>query len=83
MPKTAARSKQEPEYELIDTGIFNESRYFDVFVEYAKAAPDDILIQITAYNRGPDAARLDLLPTIWFRNIWSWDDDASKSPNLL
>ena len=75
------RSKLEPEYELIDTGIFNESRYFDVFVEYAKAAPDDILIEITAHNRGPDAARLDLLPTIWFRNMWSWDDENPKARN--
>ncbi|RIK34357.1 MAG: glucosidase, partial [Chloroflexi bacterium] len=67
------RSKLEPEYELLDTGIFDESRYFDVFVEYAKASPEDILIQITAHNRGPDAARLDILPTLWFRNMWSWD----------
>jgi hypothetical protein len=72
------RSKLEPEYELIDTGIFDESRYFDVFVEYAKGGPDDLLISITAYNRGPDAARLDLLPTIWFRNVWSWDDESEK-----
>lgn len=72
------RSKAEPEYELIDTGIFDESRYFDVFVEYAKASPDDILIQITAHNRGPDAARLDVLPTLWFRNMWSWDDENPK-----
>lgn len=76
--ENAGRGKKEPEYELIDTGIFNESRYFDVFVEYAKASPDDILVQITAYNRGPDAGRLDLLPTIWFRNIWSWDDTQEK-----
>lgn len=70
--------KQQPEYELIDTGIFDESRYFDVFVEYAKASPEDVLIQITAHNRGPDAAPLDLLPTVWFRNIWSWGDDVNK-----
>ena len=72
------RSKLEPEYELLDTGVFDESRYFDVFVEYAKAAPDDILIEITAHNRGPAAARLDLLPTIWFRNTWAWDDTNPK-----
>ena len=65
------RSRDEFEYELIDTGIFEESRYFDVFVEYAKAAPDDILVEITAHNRGPDAAKLDLLPTLWFRNTWA------------
>lgn len=77
------RSKLEPEYELIDTGIFDESRYFDVFVEYAKAAPDDLLIQITAHNRGPDAARLDVLPTIWFRNMWDWDDANPKGKLFL
>lgn len=80
--ENAARNKKEPEYELLDTGIFNESRYFDVFVEYAKAAPEDMLVEITAYNRGPEAARLDLLPTIWFRNIWSWDEVYEK-PELI
>src|SRR5262249_47099960 len=68
------RGKLDPEFELIDTGIFDDSRYFDVFVEYAKATPDDILIRITAYNRGRDAAPLHLLPTLWFRNTWSWKD---------
>jgi hypothetical protein len=66
------RGKDAPEYELINTGIFAENRYFDIFVEYAKAGPEDILIHITAFNRGPDAADLDLLPTLWFRNTWSW-----------
>jgi hypothetical protein len=66
------RSKTEPEYELLDTGVFEGDRYFDVFVAYAKAAPDDILVRITAHNRGPDAAPLHLLPTLWFRNTWSW-----------
>jgi hypothetical protein len=66
------RSRSEPEYELLDTGIFAESRYFDVFVEYAKAAPDDILIQITVHNRGPEATELYLLPTLWFRNTWCY-----------
>src|SRR5262245_33595225 len=80
--ENARRGKLEAEYELLDTGVFDESRYFDVFVEYAKAAPDDILIEITAHNRGPDAARLDLLPTIWFRNTWAWDDTDPK-PELL
>ena len=61
-----------PEYELLDTGIFDDDRYFDVVVEYAKAAPDDILMPVTAYNRGPDPARLHVLPTLWFRNTWSW-----------
>jgi hypothetical protein len=72
------RSRLEMEYELIDTGIFNDNRYFDVFVEYAKESPEDILIRITAANRGPDAATLHLLPTLWFRNTWSWDKDPHK-----
>jgi hypothetical protein len=66
------RSADDPEFELVDTGIFDDDRYFDVQVEYAKAAPDDILIRITVHNRGPDRAGLDLLPTLWFRNTWSW-----------
>jgi hypothetical protein len=66
------RGKRDPEYELMDTGVFNDNRYFDVFMEYAKEAPEDILIKITAWNRGPDEAQLDLLPTMWFRNIWSF-----------
>jgi len=70
--------RQDFEYELIDTGVFDDNRYFDVFVEYAKASPDDILIQVTAHNRGPDAASLHLLPTVWFRNIWSWGTDVIR-----
>jgi len=66
------RTKQDPEFELMDTGIFNDNRYFDVFVEYAKVSVEDILVRITAWNRGPDTASLDLLPTVWFRNTWSW-----------
>ena len=72
------RGKQEAEFELIDTGVFNEDRYFDVVTEYAKAAPEEILIRITAHNRGPEAADLHLLPTVWFRNTWSWDPAASR-----
>jgi hypothetical protein len=75
------RGKLKPEYELIDTGIFDDNRYFDVFVEYAKAEPEDICIQITIANRGPDAAELDLLPSIWFRNRWSWNHKHRK-PSL-
>jgi len=70
------RSRMESEYELIDTGIFDGDRYFDVFVEYAKGAPEDILIKITAVNHGPEEAELHLLPTLWFRNTWSWDGGA-------
>jgi hypothetical protein len=75
---TARRGKQEFEYELLDTGIFDEGRYFDVVVEYAKAAPDDVLMLVTVHNRGPDPATLHVLPTLWFRNTWSWGDDAPK-----
>jgi hypothetical protein len=70
------RGRNEPEFELIDTGIFDDNRYFDVFVEYAKASPEDILIRITVCNRGPQAADLHLLPTFWFRNTWSWGRDG-------
>ena len=73
-----SRSRNEWEYELMETGIFNESRYFDVFVEYAKASAEDILIRITAFNRGPEDASLDILPTLWFRNSWSWATGAEK-----
>lgn len=73
-----ARGRQDFEYELLDTGIFDDDRYFDVTVEYAKADPEDVLIQITAENRGPDEASLHLLPTLWFRNTWSWTDGAAK-----
>jgi hypothetical protein len=72
------RDRQHFEYELLDTGVFDEDRYFDVFVEYAKATPEDILIRITVANRGPEAAHLDLLPTIWFRNTWSWENNPQK-----
>jgi hypothetical protein len=67
-----ARSRAESEYELIDTGIFNDNRYFDIFIEYAKNDVDDILVRATVINRGPSAATLHLLPTVWFRNTWSW-----------
>ncbi len=66
------RSRTEFEYELLDTGVFDQDRYFDVFVEYAKASPEDLLIQISVHNRGPEAAELHVLPTLWFRNQWSW-----------
>ncbi len=72
------RGRSALEFELIDTGVFEENRYFDVFVEYAKGSPDDILIRIEAINRGPDAAELHLLPTVWFRNTWSWGASGEK-----
>src|SRR5271154_738042 len=75
------RSREEMEYELLDTGIFDEDRYFDAFVEYAKADPEDVLIRISVHNRGPEAAQLHLLPTLWFRNTWQWGDKEPK-PSL-
>ena len=74
----ARRGKQELEYELLDTGVFDDDRYFDVFVEYAKAGPDDLLIRIQVFNRGPEAASLQLLPTLWFRNTWSWGGEPAR-----
>jgi hypothetical protein len=79
------RSKTEPEFELTDTGIFDEQRYFDVTVEYAKASPNDILIRLTVANRGPDPATIHLLPTVWFHNTWSWghiQEDTETKPRL-
>jgi hypothetical protein len=73
-----SRGKDDPEFELIDTGVFDENRYFDVVVEYAKASPEDLLIRISATNRGPEPARLRVLPTIWFRNTWSWQPNSPK-----
>ena len=72
------RNRHDMEYELIDTGVFDDDRYFDVFVEYAKAAPEDILIKVTVCNRGPEAAPIHVLPILWFRNTWSWPDGGSK-----
>jgi hypothetical protein len=74
------RGGRGPEFELLDTGIFDQDRYFDVFVEYAKADADDVCIRIEAFNRGPDAADLHLLPNLWFRNIWAWGAERRKSP---
>jgi hypothetical protein len=75
------RGKNEPEFELMDTGIFDDDRYFDVFVEYAKADTEDICVLLTVANRGPDTAEVHLLPTLWFRNTWSWSPGADK-PSL-
>src|SRR4029078_10426880 len=75
------RSREEFEYELLDTGIFDDDRYFDVFVEYAKEGPEDVLIRISVHNRGPEAARMRVLPTLWFRNTWSWGEIHGK-PSL-
>jgi len=72
------RSREELEYELLDTGIFDDDRYFDVFVEYAKESPEDLAIRISVHNRGPEAADLYVVPTLWFRNTWSWKDGTTK-----
>src|ERR1043165_769114 len=72
------RGKDQPEFELLDTGIFDDDRYFDVFIEYAKAGPEDTLMRVTVHNRGPEEATIYLLPQLWFRNAWSWKTSASK-----
>ena len=76
------RAGQGPEYELLDTGVFDDDRYFDIFIEYAKADPEDIAIRITAHNRGPDAAPLHILPTLWFRNTWAWGAAPLPEPTI-
>jgi hypothetical protein len=75
------RGRDKPEFELLDTGVFDDDRYFDVFVEHAKAAPDDLLLQVTVHNRGPDDAGVHVLPQVWFRNTWSWKR-GSERPSL-
>lgn len=76
-----SRGRHEFEFELLDTGVFDQDRYFDVFVEYAKESPEDLLIQISVHNRGPEPAELHVLPTLWFRNVWSWQAGGDK-PSL-
>jgi mannosylglycerate hydrolase MGH1-like protein len=73
-----SRGMGQPEYELLDAGAFDDDRYFDVFIEYAQAQPNDILMQVTVFNRGPDAAPLHLLPQLWFRNTWSWKSGSGR-----
>lgn len=75
--------RQGSEFELLDTGVFNEDRYFDIFVEYAKAGPEDICIRIEAFNRGPEPASLHILPHLWFRNTWAWTDLAGSEPSIV
>ncbi|HEV3138805.1 MAG TPA: glucosidase, partial [Pirellulales bacterium] len=77
------RGKRDPEFELLDTGIFDDDRYFDVFVEYAKSAPEDVSMKVTVHNRGPDSAEIHLLPQLWFRNTWSWHRDSAAKPLLF
>src|SRR5580658_3925301 len=77
------RAGTGPEFELVDTGVFDQDRYFDVFVEYAKQGPSDICIRIEAFNRGPDEADLHVLPNLWFRNIWAWGERPLKEPSIV
>lgn len=72
------RGREDPEFELLDTGLFDEDRYFDVFIEYAQAAPEDLLMRVTVHNRGPQEAGLHLLPQLWFRNTWAWQPDSPR-----
>ncbi|HEX7314224.1 MAG TPA: hypothetical protein VF297_09895 [Pyrinomonadaceae bacterium] len=78
--ENGARGAGAPEFELLDTGVFDEDRYFDVFVEYAKASPEDVVVRIEVFNRGPEAATLHLLPHLWFRNTWAWYPEARPEP---
>lgn len=80
--RNSARKKTEPEYELIDTGIFDDDRYFDIVIEYAKSSTDDLCVRATAYNRGPDPASLHIMPHFWFRNTWSWGTEV-RNPYIL
>src|SRR5581483_1725782 len=73
-----ARTRLDPEFELVDTGIFDDRRYWEVTVEYAKASPEDILARISVRNVAPAAATIDVLPTLWFRNTWSWEAGAPR-----
>jgi hypothetical protein len=76
------RTHADPEFELLDTGVFADNRYFDVLVEYAKSSPSDTLVRVTVTNLGPHAAELHLIPTLWFRNTWAWGDDQSERARL-
>ena len=81
LARNAGRTRQQPEFELLDTGIFDDNRYWEITADYAKAAPEDMLIRLSVRNAGPEEATLDVLPTIWFRNTWSWGTDDRK-PSL-
>lgn len=83
LEETRQRSRNDPEFEILETGVFDEGSYFDIFIEYAKADENDILIKVTAHNRGKKAAPLTLLPTIWFRNTWSWGYEGYEQKPML
>ncbi|MGH2915119.1 MAG: MGH1-like glycoside hydrolase domain-containing protein [Solirubrobacteraceae bacterium] len=82
LAENAARGRDQPEFELVDTGVFDGGRYWEITCDYAKAGRDDLLIRITARNAGPETARLDVLPTLWFRNTWSWDPAQRARPSI-
>ena len=77
------RGSGDPEFELLDTGIFDDNRYFDIFIEYAKADPEDLCIRVEIFNRGPEAASIHLLPHLWFRNTWAWDGEPKAEPSIV
>jgi hypothetical protein len=83
LEETHRRSRQDPEFEILETGAFDDNTYFDIFIEYAKADENDVLIKITAHNRGKEAAPLTILPTIWFRNTWSWGHEGQEQKPML
>src|SRR6266496_766191 len=78
LQENRSRNRDQLEFELLDTGIFDDNRYFDVFIEYAKAGPEDMLMRVNVHNRGPEEAAIHLLPQLWFRNTWSWKQGAAK-----
>ena len=80
--ESSRRTRLDPEFELVDTGIFADGRYFDIFIEYAKAAPTEICVKISVVNRGSESAPLTILPTLWFRNTWSWGRPGSTKPQM-
>ena len=80
--ENARRSRTDLEYELLDTGVFDGDRYFDVVIEYAKASPEDLCVRIEAFNRGPDPAPLHILPHLWFRNTWAWSPTPDPEPSI-
>lgn len=77
--ENAARGLDDPEYEILETGVFDDGRYFDIEIEHAKAGPDDVLMRVTAHNRGPDVARLHMVPQLWARNTWSWNGTGTRA----
>ncbi len=82
LAENRARGRDDPEFELLETGIFDLNRYFDIFIEFAKASPSDTLIRVTVHNRGPEPATLHVLPLWWFRNTWSWRPSKRPRPRI-